>query len=269
MVQRHFIYTEARSGSNYLVNLFNQHPQLTNYGEVLGDWTKPHQVNRIITLNGKPNKNYLQYIYSSKLFFYLAQLYYAYKNILQKKPLQFKRYQDIKSLGIKDFHYNLWNFGLLDFFPQNEDILIINLYRENLLKQHISLELMRQTKIVSSETLGNRKNSEKIKKRKLYIDTSTIIEILETAENFVEQRQNILNQLPQNRILGISYEDLFASAESKNHFRDRAFEFLGVEPIDIKSDHRKISSNNLVDIVENYQEVYDTLSNTKFAKYLD
>ena len=270
MVQRHFIYTEARSGSNYLVNLFNQHPHLVSYGEVLGDWTKPHQINRFLTLNGKPNKNYLEYIYSSKLFFYLAQIYYGWKNFRQKKPIQFKHYQDIKSLGIKDFHYNLRELDLCNFFQKNEDILIIHLYRENLLKQHISLELMRQSKVVSSEnlTLSN-KNSNDVKKRKLYIDTSEIMKILEIAENFVKEREEALSHLPDSRVLSISYEELFSSSESKNRFRDEVFKFLGVEQIDIESDHRKISSNNLVDIVENYQQVYDTLINTKFAKYLD
>ena len=270
MIPKHFIYTEARSGSNYLVNLFNQHPQLANYGEVLGDWTKPHQIYRMLSLNGKPNHSYLNFIYSNKLFFYLAQIYYALQNIQQQKSIKFKQYKQVKSLGIKDFHYNLWDYGLLDFFQKNQDILIIYLYRENLLKQHISLEMMRKTKVVSSQNLENcQQKPEDIKKRKLYIDTDEIMEILQIAEDFVQQKEELLSNLPDSRILRISYEQLFSSPESQNSFRDQAFQFLGVEQIKIESDHRKISSNNLVDIVENYQEVYDALVNTKFAKYLD
>ena len=35
---QHFVLTIGRSGSNTLVNALNQHPQVLNYGEVLGDW---------------------------------------------------------------------------------------------------------------------------------------------------------------------------------------------------------------------------------------
>ena len=270
MVQKHFIYTEARSGSNYIVNLFNQHPQLANYGEVLGDWTKPHQIYKAISLNGKPNHNYLNFIYSSKLFFYLAQIYYGWQNWRQKKAVQFKKYQQVKSLGIKDFHYNLWEFNLLDFFHKNEDISIIYLYRKNLLKQHISLELMRKTKVVLAQNDNDStENPEQLKNRKLYINPETIIDLLQEAEDFVGQKEELIGSLPSERILSISYEELFATSESKSKFRKDVFKFLGVKNIDVASDHRKISSDRLIDIVENYHQIYDLLINTKFAKYLD
>ena len=269
MVQKHFIYTEARSGSNYLVNLFNQHPQLANYGEVLGDWTKPHQIYKAISFNGKPNHNYLNFIYSSKLFFYLAQIYYAWQNWQQKKTIKFKKYQQIQSLGIKDFHYNLWDYNLLDFFQKNEDISIIYLYRENLLKQYISLELMRQTKVVLAQDDDKKVNHDRLQKRKLYINPIIIIEKLQEAEDFVAQKEDLINSLPSNRILKISYEELFTNVDYQNQFRDKVFKFLGVKQINIASDHRKISSNHLIDIIENYQEIYNLIINTKFAKYLD
>ncbi|MEM7581601.1 MAG: hypothetical protein AAF316_17540, partial [Cyanobacteria bacterium P01_A01_bin.80] len=76
-MNKHLILTNGRSGSNYLVTLFNSHPQITNYGEVLGDWTLPYKLNKKIKF-GLPlfdnYHNYLNYIYNSKLFFYSSQI---------------------------------------------------------------------------------------------------------------------------------------------------------------------------------------------------
>ena len=128
---------------------------------------------------------------------------------------------------------------------------------------------MRQTKVVLAQNDDNDSKDDRLQKRKLYIKPSIIIDILQEAEDFVEQKEDLINSLPSGRVLKISYEELFANVESKNKFRDQVFRFLGVEKIDIASDHRKISSNNLSDIIENYQEIYDLLIDTKFAKYLD
>lgn len=267
MVKKHFIYTEARSGSNYLVDLFNQHPQLVNYGEVLGDWTKPHKLYRAITKK-TPDKAYLNFIFSSQIFYYLSQLYYAYQNWRQHKPIQFKNYGKVKSIGIKDFHHTLLKYHLLDFFADHPDLYIIYLYRENLLKQHISLELMRKTKIVSSEITQDGKRVKETQRAKIRVDVPEILAVLANAEEEVAQRDAILSQVDPSHLLSIAYEDLFASPESLAQFRQQAFEFLGVEPIAVASGQRKLSSDNLADLVENYDELYQGLVNTSYARYL-
>jgi len=268
MIKKHFIYTEARSGSNYLVDLFNQHPQLVNYGEVLGDWTKPHKIYRAIAKK-TPDQQYLNVIFSSKLFFYLSQLYYAYQNFQQKKPIQFKWYSQIASVGIKDFHHTLLKYHLLDFFPANPDLYIIYLYRENLLKQHISLELMRKTKVVSSEKTQDGKVVKQTKKTKIQVDLPEILAVLDNAEKEVQQREAILSRVPGDRLLAIAYEDLFSSSEALAQFREQVFAFLGVEPIAVTSAQRKLSSDNLQDLVENYDHLYQGLIHTPYAKYLN
>ena len=268
MSKKHFIYTEARSGSNYLVDLFNQHPYLVNYGEVLGDWTKPHKIYREMTKK-QPDKGYLNFIFSSKLFFYLSQLYYAYKNFQQKKPIQFKGYNQVASIGVKDFHHTLLKYHLLDFFQDNPDIYIIYLYRRNLLKQHISLELMRKTKVVSSEKTQDGKVLKQTKRAKVQVDLAEILAVLDNAEKEVQQRQAILSQVPGDRLLTIAYEELFASSESLAQFREQVFAFLGVEPIAVTSRQQKLSSDDLQDLVENYDQLYQGLINTPYAKYLN
>ncbi|MEB3160981.1 MAG: hypothetical protein VKL20_05935 [Synechocystis sp.] len=267
MIKKHFIYTEARSGSNFLVDLFNQHPQLVNYGEVLGDWTKPHKIYRRLT-NKLPDQDYLNFIFSSKIFYYLSQLYYAYQNYRQKKPIQFKWHNQVVSVGIKDFHHTLLKYNLLGFFQDHPDLYIIYLYRENLLKQHLSLELMRKTKIVSSERTQDGKLVKQTQKAKVWVDLPEILAVLENAEQEVAQRDAILSRVDPQHLLSIAYEDLFSSPEAQAEFRERAFNFLGVEAIAVTSRQRKLSSDDLRDLVENYDELYQGLINTPYAKYL-
>jgi LPS sulfotransferase NodH len=268
MLKKHFIYTEARSGSNFLVDLFNQHPQLVNYGEVLGDWTKPHQIYRTITKK-LPDKAYLNFIFSSKIFYYLSQFYYAYQNYRQKKLIQFKWHHQVVSVGVKDFHHTLLKYHLLDFFSDHPELYIIYLYRENLLKQHLSLELMRKTQIVSSERTQDGKVVTQTKKAKIQVDLAEVLAVLDNAEKEVKQREDILSRVPGDRLLSIAYEDLFASPEAQADFRQRAFDFLGVEAIAVTSRQRKLSSDDLRDLVENYDELYQGLINTPYAKYLN
>ena len=267
MMKKHFIYTEARSGSNFLVDLFNQHPHLVNYGEVLGSWTKPHKIYHALTRR-MPSLAYLDFIYSSRTFYYLSQIYYAYQNFRRHKPIHFKWYRQISSVGIKDFHHTLLKYGLLDFLRGQPDLYIIYLYRENLLKQHLSLEVMRTTRVVSSEMTQDGKTVSQVKTARIRVELSEVLAVLANAEIEVLQREDILSHIDSGHLLRISYEDLFASPESQAKFRRQAFEFLGVEPIAVTSRQRKLSSDHLQDLIENYDELRQGLINTPYAKYL-
>jgi hypothetical protein len=266
-MDRHLIYTEARSGSNYLVDLFNFHPHLVNYGEVLGDWTKPHRLYRRLTQR-LPDRGYLDFVYSSRIFFYLSQFFYAYQNIKRRKPVRFKWFSRVRSLGIKDFHHTFLKYHLLDFLLETPGLRVIYLYRRNILKQHVSLELMRSTNIVSTEMTRDGRATIPSLRAKVHVAFPAILDILSNAEHEIAQRDAILRQLPTDRVCSIAYEDLFASPSSLEAFRLQVFQFLGVEPIEVASRQRKLSSDDLRDLVVNYDELYEGLINTRFAQYL-
>lgn len=269
-MNKHFIYTGSRSGSNYLVNLLNSHPKITNYGEALGDWTLLYKLHSKFGLGGKTTLDYLNYIYTSPVFFYIAQAYSAIARLRENKPINFKSIKQVKTIGIKDFHMNLMGdrSPLWSFFKNDDEMLIIHLYRENLLKKFISLEMMSSTKVVSRKDLSQ--NGEQNKKiQKIAVNPVEVLPRLEKSYAMLQERMNRLGELPQNRVLHVRYEDLFSSADSQGKHRDKIFQFLGVELINVESDHRKILSNNLSDIIENYDEVYETLINTPFAQYLN
>ncbi len=269
-MKKHFIYTGSRSGSNYLVSLLNSHPQITNYGEALGDWVSLYKLHSQFGLGGKSTLDYLNYIYTSPLFFSLAQVYSAIAHLRSGKPINFKGRKQVQTIGIKDFHMNLSGdkSPLWSFFENDNEMLIIHLYRENLLKKFVSLEVMTSTKIISSQDL-NKKGSLKNQPQKLYVSPSNVLQRLEKSYAMLQERMNRLEQLPQERVIHIRYEDLFSSALSHDFYRDEIFRFLGVQPINTAINQRKILSKNLSDIIENYNELYEMLIKTQFAHYLN
>ena len=73
-MRRHLILTHGRSGSNFLTNSLNLHPQVVNYGEVLGDWTLPCKLRKLNLLNSESYEQYLDQLYTSSPLYYCAQL---------------------------------------------------------------------------------------------------------------------------------------------------------------------------------------------------
>jgi len=263
-MNRHIILTSGRSGSNYLTNTLNQHPHLANYGEVLASMLIPYKFYQ----RCKQYKichgsiiDYLNYVYSSKAFFYTAQFYSAYSHIKKKKPIRFKTWGKISTLGTKDFFLNYRQKNAVDFLISNKDIAMIYLYRENNLRRYLSTVFLRKTQISATE--------KKIEVSKVHIEPEHMMTHLEAIDKEVEDEKRIVSQLNTHRLLTIRYEDYFASSESVLSYNQQVFEFLGVEPIQLKSQQQKILPQAMRDMVDNYEEFRACLINTQYHKYLD
>jgi hypothetical protein len=74
---------------------------------------------------------------------------------------------------------------------------------------------------------------------------------------------------PPERLLTIKYEDFFASDISLNRYQQKIFNLLKVSPIAFKSEHKKILSNKVSDILANYSEVKPIINNTQFKSFID
>ena len=261
-MNRHIILTNGRSGSNHLANALNLHPHITNYGEVLGDWTLPYKLHKRFGLGGSTTAGYLDFIYSSKTFFYLAQFYSAFSHLRKGKAPRFKLRHRIKTIGIKDFFIKLRERNAESCLENDKELLVINLYRENALKRYISLLFMEETGVVVATDRG------KDKPKKIRVPLENVIEMLDLYQSETTGQLALVHRLPAHRVFNLRYEDYFASDDSKAKYTEQLFTFLGVEPIPIQSSHKKILSTRLEDIVENYQELHDCLQDTEHSQYL-
>ena len=266
-MNKHIIFTNGRSGSNYLANLLNQHPQITNYGEVLGDWTLPYQLHLKYSFGGSSDLEYLHYIYQSQTFFWLAQFYSAYAHVKEKKKINFKTWHQLQSLGIKDFSIHFHRRNLQSFLLENGSLKVINLYRDNSLKRYISLVYMGKTGVIKTTKASS---NEHINSTKVAIDVDELLAQLKIYETEKEEQLSLVNQLEAHRVLNIRYEDYFGSDEAQEQYNNSMFELLGVKalPTKIKSRQQKILSDSLSEIIANYEQIYDRLQNTPYAKYL-
>lgn len=260
MINRHVILTSGRSGSNYLSNVLNLHPQIVNYGEVLASMIVPYKLFDKCKLCPWTKEQYLEAFYSSRTVFYAAQLYSAYSHFRKKKPVNFKRRGRVKSIGTKDFFLNVKTKQVENFYLSQPDIAVIHLYRENLLRRYLSGVFLRNTKIAATEA--------KVSIEKVTIDIGQMMNYLENLERELAYENQFLTELnKQHRIFQLRYEDYFASETSILSYNRQIFEFLGVEPMAAQSRHQKILPQAISEMVANYDEFCASLANTKYQQY--
>lgn len=260
LMHNHIILTSGRSGSNYLTNVLNLHPQLVNYGEVLASMIVPYKLYARCKLCPWSKEQYLNAFYQGKFFFYTGQLYSAYAHRKAGKPVNFKKYRTVVSVGTKDFFLNVKNKQVVDYYTSRPEIAVIYLHRGNLLRRYLSMIFLRKTQIAASEKV--------VAVQKVVIDMAQMSESLKVMEQEIADEQHILTLLTKHRILPIRYEDYFSSEQAILDHNRQVFEFLGVEPIPIKSQHKKILPQTLPDLVENYAEFKDFLQGSPYEKYL-
>jgi hypothetical protein len=265
-MERHIVFTNGRSGSNYISGLINHHPNLTNYGEVLGEWTIPYRLYENFFAGRTTTEAYLDYIYSSSSFFYLSQTYSAIAHIRKSKKINFKNLNSVKSLGIKDFSMNFIRRDLRNYLRDRPDIKVISLYRENHLERYISYLNLKQSGVVSVEK--NQAKRVPTKDLKVRVSPDEMLSDLERIEKETEDQLEIVRDLSPERVYEIRYEELFSSKEKSSSIQLGMFDFLGVEPLDIQGSSKKILTKKMPEIIENYDEFLSQIRNTRYEKFV-
>lgn len=253
-ISKFIILTNARSGSNYLVDTLNQHPEIINYSEVLGEWTGKRKLKKLMFWS-KDFNSYLNFILSSRLFLLLFQLVYKLK---YKDKYTFKKSKNLKYVGIKDFVKNFDRLNIIDWIFNN-NLKVIHLYRDNQLKVCLSVLALKETGLALT-------GKELKKQNKLKVDCKELIEMLIRHEEGKLRQLEVANLINSDELFELSYEELFSS--NRQQIINDIFNFLGVEPVTVQEQQKKILPSKLADIVENHEEVRNALLNTEFEKYL-
>ena len=263
-MNKHIILTNGRSGSNYLAHTLNLHPNLVNYGEVLGGWAIPWKLYSFWRLFGIRETSFIQHVYTSRLFFFLAQAYSAIAHLRRGIPINWKRYDTTSNLGIKEFFIHFENRSGLQYILSEQNIAVIYLSRSDLVRRYLSMRHMEQTKVVVDYGTATAR-------KKIHIDIADMLRTLDAMKKETDDEQAWMSNIASagHRILEIRYEEYFASDESIARHNGLIFEFLGVPPINVCNKQRKILSADLCDLVENYGEFCQALNNSPYATYLN
>lgn len=134
---------------------------------------------------------------------------------------------------------------------------IIYLRRLNILRQSVSV-IIAQTRQKYYDTSANPLKG-------IYIECDELIGWLERREINLMKEKEALDGLPHIRIV---YEEDLLRAEKHQKTLDTIFDYLGISSVPVKTKLARISSDQMPDFIQNYEEVVCVISKTKYAKFL-
>lgn len=255
-MEHHAILTMGRSGSNFLVDVLNQHPNILNAGEVLGDWTIARRMQRRIPLFGRDDRAYLTRIYDRQLFRRAANTYRTLNKLRRGARAEIKRLRDVSTFGIKDFSMLLGQGNAADFFAEREDIRVVGLIRRSEVERYLSSARLGQT--------GEVKTRGKASDRKIVIDDAGLVDMLEIIARENQQLVDMLEAIPEHRRHVIDYNDLFSTPERTQAIVASIFEFLDQPPHPVEIRMKKIVTVPPSGLIENFEACRAAVAGTRF-----
>jgi hypothetical protein len=261
-MQKHFILTLGRSGSNTLRTMLNEHPAILNVGEVLGPWTKMQKIRRLLGAYRSDDTAYLDTMLSPSAALRMLVAGRNAGRILGGRPRERKVLAATESIGVKDFATLLDTPELRSFLRDRDDIKVIGLCRRGVLERTISWKMLDKTGVVSTrvDTDGQ---------RQLTIPPEELLADLRTVGRENELLKQMLDEIPDRRKIVVYYEDLYRDAESRNATIDSIFAFLGQRPHEVDVKMRKIITQPAAQVIRNRADCARHLTNTEFEGLLD
>ncbi len=260
-MQSHVIFTNGRSGSNFLANLLNDHPSVVNYGEVL--WPT-HTAMKI----GRPYRAmrgtaaYLDALLTSERVLTAALMTSAIERRFNGRETMKKQTGDITTVGIKEFGIRFERAGLSDYLRERPNLLVVSLVRDNTFERMLSVELLRRTGLIGNA----HPDAEERQKEILTVPLDHAFERLEVLETERTEQLAMIDGIPEHRLLRLTYEEMLGSPEGMTESAEAMQRFLGVEPRPLESKHRKLRSKT--ERIGNYDELLAAVSDSKFADVL-
>lgn len=137
---------------------------------------------------------------------------------------------------------------------------IIYLKRNNTFRQSLS------TIVAAQRGKYHFESGEKIENYKVKIDFDILFKTLSDREKFLLEEQKALANLPY---LSIIYENDLLNEEAHTRTADRIFNYLGLDSHPVSTKLIRTTSDHLSDFIENYDELVEIISKTKYAKFLE
>lgn len=140
----------------------------------------------------------------------------------------------------------------------------IRLYRQNVVKQAISHFVAAQMHATTHDFNTTRDVGDAAKVVVNPIHLLSVIESLVEAEKVVD---DMIRRHTRGRVLAVSYEEVVGSTQDSAF--GRIFEFLEVEPIQVRARFRKVTPSNLAEVVVNFDQVRREIGKTRFRTMLE
>jgi len=250
------IITQPRSGSSFLTSCLNSHPQI--YCPRGSLFTK-HNVSPIkgfkpgfLKIDRKKSPYYTYRAGSFKR--QIDHRFRRSKLIHEFLSAWYARHQDSEAVGFKVNYSQINRYPATISWVKQNDVKIIHLVRNNLLKRHVSNEI--------AKTRDQHHSREQLKPIKVYIDPKILLEDFRRRQKRFDKYQKLFDDFP---FLKVSYESMLADQNTETR---KILKFLGVDrEIKLTTELVKVNPDSLEELIENYEEVKQTLLNTEFENF--
>lgn len=245
--QKFIILTTQRSGSTWLMDMLDSHPNIKVYNELFlnmdnkSKWADPKQPSFYIYEKTAPGKR------PWKTIKYLNNLY-TYEG-------------EYDVIGFKLMYDHLFRKPEILVNLISEGYKIVHLVRENPIDVMVSYALAKQNKRFFTE--------QEVENQKLHLDPQNFKKDVEKQDFKVGLARIIVAIIP-NPVLNITYNEL---RQDKDGTLDRITQFLGVPSVEqtegVESTLKKLNQKSHAEMIENYAEIKAVFQGTKFAQYWD
>jgi len=223
------IFGQSRSGSTLLLELLNSHPDINCEGELF-------------------NKFKL-YIKTPLLLKFFTRYPFPYINYRMKKSMA-------PLYGFKLFFFQV-------HFPDkclkqlaDRGWKFIHVRRENILDQSLS-------NIIALETnYWHRRKDEINPNQAINIPPKRLLRVLKTRSNW---RKRELNMMAPYDHVTVIYEKDLQNADQWQETAAKVYNYLGLNPVQVKTDLRPTDTRPYTERIENYVELMSMLKTSEFA----
>lgn len=240
---RAVILTTQRTGSTFLVECLNSHPQIECAGEIL------------IGVPEVPRSGYRGRF----------QPFYKLMNIVRtgawrpgNRMKKFFSDGQAKARIFKAMYNQLAHPVSLRYLRQHEDVRILHLRRHNLLKVHVSRLLMPKRKRLQATA--------PVERVWVHVDPKAAIESIRAAKRRYEHFELLFQN---HQRLPITYESIIEGQFLQAETGRRICDFLDVAQHPMQSRLMKLNPESLREMVTNYDELADAVARTEFADMLE
>ena len=238
------ILITQRTGSTLLWRYLDLHPEIEAHGEIF------------LKAMGRQD-SYSTFIKNSN-FGKLNNILRKRKMISSYMEQIFPKESKSKAIGFK-LMYNQNNDTLSDLIKEN-DFHVIHLIRQNFLKIILSRETARK------RSLYHASNSDDIESIKIHLQSENLIDELYEIKKEVDRNRAVFKSTAYSEVF---YEDLIANKDevTKSIINSLGLSLNGLS--DMVFPLKKINSDKIEDIIDNYDEIKNILENSEFREFLD
>ncbi len=218
------LLSRSRSGSTLLLDMLNQHPRVDLHGEALG------------RVHSRSARSLVDQVFGR----YVPTVRVAGFKVFYDHPLD-------------DDTGQLW-----DRLAEMDDLHVLHLRRENLLRCELSLKRAEITGVWGLRQDGS---AGPVDPGPVHLDPDQLRDAFEQTRN---DQTHALGRLADKALLEITYEEL--TQESPATFR-RITDFLGLRPAMPKVRLRKLGGPSLREAIANYGPLKDHFAGTEWSRF--